>query len=256
MTASARDHDLGDIRVGIGGWSYDPWRGAFYPAGLPARKELEYASRRVTAIEINATFYRGQSPATFAKWRDATPDGFVFAVKGNRFCTARKVLAEAGESVAKFVGQGIAELGAKLGPILWQLPANKRFDPDDIAAFLALLPAGHDGVALRHAIEPRHESFRDAAFFALARERGVAVVYADDDAYPCFPEQTAGFTYARLQRTRAEEPAGYDAAALDRWAGQARDWAQGGRDVFVFFISGAKVRNPAAAQALIALLEG
>lgn len=244
----------GKIRVGIGGWSFEPWRGAFYPPGLPQKRELEYAGQHVTAIEINATFYRGQSPASFAKWRDAVPPGFAFAVKASRFCTNRKVMADAGESVAKFVGQGLVELGDKLGPILWQLPATKRFDAEDIAAFLALLPASHAGVPLRHAIEPRHESFRDPAFFALARESGVAVVFADAEAYPRFDEQTANFTYVRLQRSSEEIATGYDEAGLAGWAAQAREWASGGREVFVFFISGAKVRNPAAAQALIEML--
>lgn len=245
----------GPIRVGIGGWTFEPWRGSFYPPGLPHARELAHASRHVTAIEINATFYRSQSPASFAKWRDAVPDGFVFTVKASRFCTNRKVLAEAGESVAKFVGQGIVEMGDRLGPILWQLAGTKKFEPDDMAAFLALLPAAHQGVPLRHAIEPRHDSFRDPAFFAMARKAGVAVVFADAPAYPCFPEQTADFTYARLQSAREEEATGYDSASLDRWATQARQWAEGGRDVFVFFIAGAKVRNPAAAQALIARLQ-
>lgn len=244
----------GCIRVGIGGWSFEPWRGEFYPPGLSQKRELGYAGDRLTAIEINATFYRGQSPATFAKWRDSVPDGFVFTLKASRFCTTRKVLGEAGESIAKFVGQGLTELGDKLGPILWQLPATKRFEADDLAAFLALLPSSHDGVPLRHAIEPRHESFDDPAFFALAQAAGVAVVFADADAYPRFDAQTAPFTYARLQRSRDEIATGYDGAALDGWAAQAHAWAAGGREVFLFFISGAKVRNPAAAQALIARL--
>lgn len=241
----------GTIRVGIGGWTYEPWRGTFYPPGLPHAKELAFLGERLTTDEINGTFYRGQSPASFAKWRDAVPEDFVFSLKASRYCVNRKVLGEAGESIGKFVNQGISELGGKLGPILWQLAATKQFDADDIAAFLALLPASQNGIALRHAIEPRHESFRTPAFFDLARKAGVAVVYADAEKYPCFEEQTADFTYARLQNAREDEPTGYGAAELDRWADQARDWAKGGRDVFVFFISGAKVRAPAAAQALI-----
>lgn len=244
----------GKIRVGIGGWSFEPWRGTFYPQGLPQKRELEYAGEHLTAIEINATFYRGQSPATFAKWRDSVPEGFVFSLKASRFCTNRKALGEAWESIGKFVGQGLVELGDKLGPILWQLPATKRFDAEDIAAFLALLPSSHAGVPLRHAIEPRHESFRDPAFFALARQAKVAVVFADSETYPRFEEQTGGFTYARLQRSRADVATGYDEPALDGWAAQARAWAADGRDVFLFFIAGAKERNPAAAQALIACL--
>jgi uncharacterized protein YecE (DUF72 family) len=244
----------GRIHVGVGGWTYEPWRGTFYPDKLPQAKELDYAAAHLTGIEINGTFYGRQKPASFIKWREAAPDGFVFTAKASRYCTNRKVLAEAGESIANFVGQGIVELGDKLGPILWQLAGAKQFDAGDMAAFLALLPAEHDGVRLRHAIEPRHESFRDPAFFAMARERGVAVVYAEAEDYPCFEEQTAGFTYARIQTAREDLPLGYGEAELDRLAAQARAWAKDGRDVFLFFISGAKVRNPAAAQALIARL--
>lgn len=246
----------GPIRVGIGGWSFEPWRGTFYPPGLPQARELEYAGAHLSAIEINATFYRLQKPASFAKWRDAVPPGFVFTVKGSRFCTGRRALAEAGESVAKFAGQGLVELGEKLGPILWQLPATKPFDPEDIAAFLALLPEMQDGLALRHAIEPRHESFRDPAFAAMARKAGVAVVFVDSEKYPCFDEDTAPFAYARLQNAREDEETGYGDAALDRWAEAARSWAAGGREAFIFFINGAKIRAPAAAQALIARLGG
>lgn len=241
----------GSIRVGIGGWTYEPWRGTFYPPGLPQAKELAFVGEQLTADEINGTFYRGQSPASFAKWRDAVPEDFVFSLKASRYCVNRKVLGEAGESIGRFVTQGITELGGKLGPILWQLAATKQFDAADIAAFLALLPQSQDGIALRHAIEPRHESFRDPAFFDLARKAGVAVVYADAAKYPCFEEQTAGFTYARLQNARADEPSGYSGAELDRWADHARDWAKGGRDVFVFFINGGKERAPAAARGLI-----
>jgi uncharacterized protein YecE (DUF72 family) len=184
----------GAIRVGVGGWVYEPWRGTFYPPGLPQARELEYAAQRLTAIEINATFYRAQKRASFAKWRDAAPPGFIFALKGSRYCTNRKRLPEAEESIARFMGQGFTELGDRLGPINWQLAPTKRFDPDEIAAFLALLPSEHEGVPLRHAIEPRHESFRDPAFYDVARKAGVAVVLADAEAYPRLDEQTAGFT--------------------------------------------------------------
>ena len=241
------------IHIGIGGWVFEPWRGTFYPPGLPHARELEYAGRQLTAIEINGTFYRSQSPATFAKWRDAVPEGFVFTVKASRYCTNRKILAEAGESVAKFVNQGIIELGAKLGPILWQLAATKIFEPEDMAAFLALLPAQHEGVTLRHAIEPRHESFRDPAFFAMARKAGVAVVHVEADKYPSFGEDTAPIVYARIQRAREKLKAGYSEAELGLLAAQTHEWVAGGRDVFLFFIAGDKVRNPAAAEALIAL---
>jgi uncharacterized protein YecE (DUF72 family) len=246
----------GRIHVGVGGWTFEPWRGTFYPDKWPQAKELEYAGRQLSAIEINGTFYGSQKPASFVKWRDAVPEDFVFTAKASRFCTNRKVLAEAGESIARFVGQGITELGGKLGPILWQLAATKKFDAGDMAAFLELLPREHDGLALRHAIEPRHESFADPAFFAMAREAGAAVVFAEAEKYPQFAEQTAGFTYARIQTAREDLAQGYSDAELDRWAEQARAWAEGGRDVFLFFISGAKVRNPAAAQALIARIGG
>ena len=257
----------GTIRVGVGGWTYEPWRGVFYPPKLPHAKELAYAGERLTAIEINGTFYRLQSPESWDKWGAAVPDGFVFAVKGSRYCTNRKLLAEAGEGIDKFLGQGLTRLGPKLGPILWQLAGTKKLDLDDVAGFLRLLPPERDGVKLRHAIEPRHESFRTTEFVALARAYNVAVVFADSDDYPCLPDITADFVYARLQRSREEIETGYDEAALDRWAGVLKDWAAGGspedfdysappapkaaRDVFTFVISGPKVRAPAAAQALI-----
>ncbi|QPQ54488.1 DUF72 domain-containing protein [Allosphingosinicella flava] len=240
----------GRIRVGIGGWNYEPWRGTFFPPGLPKTRELDHASRQVTAIEINGTYYGSQKPETFAKWRDAVPDDFVFTVKASRFCTNRKILAEAGGSIEKFLTQGITELGAKLGPILWQFAATKTFDEADIAAFLALLPDKQDGVALRHALEVRHDSFDDPRFVALARRHNAAIVYADTK-YPTLAEQTADFTYARLLGSVEAEPLGYPAADLDRWAETARQWAKNGRDVFVFFIAGEKARNPAAAMALI-----
>lgn len=248
------DKTLGRIHVGVGGWTFEPWRGTFYPAKWPQAKELDYAGQHLTGIEINGTFYGRQKPASFIKWRDSVPDGFVFTAKASRYCTNRKVLAEAKDSIANFVEQGIAELGPKLGPILWQLAGTKKFDPADIEAFLALLPREQDGITLRHAIEPRHESFADPAFFALARAANVAVVYAEATDYPKFEEQTADFTYARIQTASEGLPLGYTEAELDRLADQAKAWAKGGRDVFLFFISGAKVRNPAAAQALIARL--
>lgn len=257
------------IRVGIGGWSFAPWRGTFYPDKLPHARELEYAAARLGAIEINATYHKLQKPESFANWAKAVPDDFVFAVKASRFCTNRRVLAEAGESIERFVGQGLTELGAKLGPILWQFMPTKQFDPHDFGAFLALLPKAHDGVALRHAVEVRHESFVDPAFVALARRHGVAICFADKPGYPTIADQTAGFGYARLQAAAEEHPTGYTPAALDRWAAAAKTWAAGhdpeglprietkatqspaGREQFVFFINGAKVRAPQAALALI-----
>ncbi|MEO6093483.1 MAG: DUF72 domain-containing protein [Novosphingobium sp.] len=246
----------GRIHVGVGGWTYPPWRGNFYPPGLPKARELEYAGQHLTGIEINATFYRRQTPESFARWRDAVPAGFVFALKGSRFCTNRRDLREAGEGIGNYLAQGLVELGDKLGPINWQLAATKRFDPDEIAGFLELLPPVYRGLALRHAIEPRHPSFADPAFFALARAAGVAVVLADAEKYPCFDELTArDFAYVRLQNARAAVKKGYEGPALARWAERARGLSEQGRDTFLFFINGAKERAPAAAEALIARLQ-
>jgi uncharacterized protein YecE (DUF72 family) len=207
----------------------------------------------VTAIEINSTYYGSQKPETFANWAAAVPDGFKFSVKASRFCTNRKVLADGSESISRFLGQGIACLGDCLGPLLWQFMATKRFERDDFARFLDLLPETQDGVRLQHVLEVRHESFRDPAFYELARARNMAIVFADSETFPEIDEATADFVYARLQRS-ADIDTGYDAAAIDSWAKRARKWATNGREVYVFFIAGAKVRNPAAAQALIARL--
>ena len=243
-------------RVGVGGWTYEPWRGVFYPVGLAQKRELEYAAERLSAIEINATYYGRQKPASFAKWAAAAPDGFKFSLKASRYCTQRKVLAESGDSIRMFLEQGFTELGDKLGPINWQLADGKTFDRDDFARFLDLIPDAQSGVKLRHALEVRHGSFIDEAFVELARARNMAVVFADDAEFPRIEEQTADFSYARLQGSVAHLETGYDAAALDEWAKEAHAWATGGRDVFVYFISGAKVRNPAAAQALLSRLAG
>ena len=240
----------GQIRIGIGGWTYPPWRGVFYPDGLPQARELEYASRAFGAIEINATFYGRQSPNSWAAWANAVPDGFQFAIKGSRFCVTRPKLADASEGIGTFLAQGLAALGPKLGPILWMLAARRKFDREDIAAFLDLLPGKLDGLPLRHVIEPRHESFRDESFFALCRERDVAIVFGDDDEFPCIDSDTASFAYARLQRMREEVATGYDDAALDGFARRARKWRKDGRDSYIFMINGAKVRAPAAALAL------
>ncbi|MCH4893725.1 DUF72 domain-containing protein [Sphingomonas sp. SFZ2018-12] len=258
------------IRVGIGGWTYAPWRGPFYPDGLPQKREFEYATRAVTAIEINATYHGTQKRESFANWARGAPDGFVFAVKASRYATNRRVLAEAGESIEKFLGSGVAELGDKLGPILWQFMATKKFDADDFGAFLKLLPGVQEGVRLRHAVQVRHDSFHVPSFVAMCRDAGVAIVYADSADYPAIADVTAGFVYARLENARAEEPAGYAPDALDRWTDAARTWAEGGvpeglptfgppaprspRETFVFMINGAKERAPAAARAVLARL--
>lgn len=237
------------IRVGIGGWNYAPWRDNFYPAKLVQRRELEYASRQLRAIEINGTFYGAQKPATYAKWAAETPAGFIFSLKAPRYITEGKRLADAGKGVSGFVHGGLAEMGDRLGPILWQFMATKKFDADEFAAFLDLLPAKQDGLKLRHALEVRHDSFHDPRFFALAKAANAAIVLADSDTFPVIDEDTADFRYVRLQNSVEDCPTGYDAKALDQWAGRARKWATKG-DAFVYFISGAKVRNPAAALAL------
>jgi uncharacterized protein YecE (DUF72 family) len=258
---------MGLIRVGVGGWDYDPWRENFYPPKLPKSKQLEHIAGRLTAVEINATYYKLQKPELFERWAKSVPDGFRFAIKGSRFCSNRKILGDAGEAVERFFGQGLAELGDKLGPILWQFMATKKFEPDDFRAFLALLPRRVAGVALRHVVEPRHESFRDPAFVAMARAAGVGIAFADSDQFPCIADMSGDLVYARLQRSRAEVPTGYPPAELDRWAAVAKGWARGespqgfphvakapgprAREVYVFFISGAKERNPTAAEALI-----
>jgi uncharacterized protein YecE (DUF72 family) len=238
------------IHIGIGGWTYEPWRGVFYPAGLAHKRELEFASARLTSIEINGTYYSTFKPESWARWRAETPAGFVFAVKASRYCTNRKELSGAGESVARFVGQGLSELGDRLGPINWQFMATKKFDPVDFEGFLKLLPREVGGLPLRHALELRSPTFKSERFYDLARRYRVAVVFADDEDFPAIDEATADFTYARLMRTQEDVATGYAATELDRWAKRARDWAKRG-DVFAYFISGAKVRAPAAAQALI-----
>lgn len=239
--------DMPEIRVGIGGWTYEPWRGTFYPDDLPQKRELEYATSKLAAIEINGTFYGRQSPKSWESWAKAAPDSFQFSVKGSRYVVTRPKLADAGEGIGNFLAQGLTALGVKLGPILWMLAARRKFDREDIAAFLELLPQVHDGVPLRHVIEPRHESFRDEAFFNLCRDHNLAIVYCDDDEFPLIDADTANFRYARLQRMREEVPTGYDDKALDHFADMIKGW---GKDSYIFMINGAKVRAPAAALAL------
>jgi uncharacterized protein YecE (DUF72 family) len=241
------------IRAGIGGWTFEPWRGSFYPKGLSHARELEFASRKLTAIEINGTFYRTQKPDTFRKWAEETPPGFVFSLKAPRYAVNKRVLAEAGPSISLFVESGLAELGGKLGPILWQFAPTKKFDAADFGAFLALLPPEVRGLPLRHALEVRHESFKSPQFFELAQKAGAAIVLADSDDYPSIAQETASFTYARLMKSRQEEPTGYSHAELSRWIERARKWSAGGRDAFVYFINGAKERAPAAAQAFLSM---
>ena len=241
------------IHIGIGGWTFEPWRGVFYPSDLTQKRELEYASRALTSIEINGTYYSTFKPESWMKWRDETPEGFVFSVKASRYCTNRKVLSEGGESFARFLDQGLTLLGDKLGPINWQFMGTKKFDPEDFEGFLKLLPGEKDGVRLRHALEVRNPTFDTPQFYDLAAKYGVAIVYAEDDEAPEWPridQPTADFTYARLMSSREDEPSGMTSAELDAVAKQTKAWAGRG-EVFAYFISGAKVRNPAAAQALI-----
>ena len=244
----------GTIRVGIGGWVFAPWRGTFYPRGLVQARELSHASRQVTAIEINGTFYGAQKPASFRRWHDETPDDFVFSVKGPRFVTHRRDLATAGPSIDRFFAGGLPELGTKLGPILWQFAPFMRFDEAAFAAFLALLPREIDDRALRHVVEIRHPSFVSPGFLELLSRHNVAVALVDDEKYPAITDITADFVYARLRRCAVDEPAGYSPSALDAWAARGRDWRTDGRDSFIFFINGAKIRAPAAAISLLARL--
>lgn len=259
------------IRVGIGGWTYAPWRGTFYPADLTQSRELEYASRQLTSIEINGTFYGLQKPASYQKWFQETPDDFVFSLKAPRYATNRKVLADAGETIERFFASGVLLLEQKLGPINWQFAPTKKFDPQDFEAFLKLLPASIEGRKLRHAIEVRHDSFKTPEFVALARKYKVAIVLAGDSEYPQIADLTAPFVYARIMGTTDKQAKGYSAKALDAWAERARQLAAGvtpddlesaaqppakaaTRDVYLYVISGFKERNPAAAMALIGKL--
>lgn len=241
----------GKIYAGIGGWTFEPWRGVFYPEDLPKKRELEFASRKLTSIEINGTYYSTFKPAVWAKWHEETPEGFVFAVKASRYCTNRKQLAASPESIARFLNQGLTELRDRLGPINWQFMPSKKFDPEDFGAFLASLPRELKGMPLRHALEVRNPSFKDERFYDLARRHNAAIVFADDEDFPAIDEATADFTYSRLMRTEETIETGYRPADLDRWSKRAKDWAKRG-NAFVYFISGAKVRAPAAAQAFIA----
>jgi len=241
------------VRVGVGGWNYEPWRGSFFPPGLPHSRELHHASRLLTAVEVNGTFYSTFKPATFAKWRDETPDGFVFALKAHRSTTNRRDLASAREAIERFLGSGVEALGDKLGPILWQLMPTKRFHPEELESFFALLPQAVGARPLRHAVEVRHPSFEDPAFLPLARRHGVVIVHADSPKYPAISDAQAPFAYLRLMRSQAECATGYPGAELDAWAAGARAWSSGpaARDAFVFFINGAKERAPQAALALL-----
>lgn len=259
------------IRVGIGGWTYEPWRGTFFPEKLPKKKELFHASRRVTSIEVNGTFYSTFTPKTFRKWFDETPDDFIFSLKAPRFAVNRRILGEAGPSITKFLESGVNELKSKLGPILWQLPPFKKYDAGDIEAFLDLLPKTFENIVLRHALEVGHESFQTEAFILQARKANVAMVIADKPKYPLIADLTSDFVYLRLQNAEAEIDTGYGVEDLQKWATLARQWETGrgteqlplnaplskprkSYDVFFYFINGAKERAPVAAEAIIKIL--
>ncbi len=263
-----KDTPAAHIRIGIGGWTYEPWRGRFYPGDLTQKRELEYASRKLSSIEINGTFYGTQRATSFEKWRDETPDDFVFSLKAPRFATHRRVLAEAGDSIERFFSSGVLALGKKLGPINWQFAPTKQFDAEDFNAFLRLLPKRVDGRAIRHAVEVRHESFQHPEFVSLLHEHGVAVVVSGDSDYPQIADVTAPFVYARIMGTTEDESLGYSSQALDAWAARAKLWADGSqpkdlrtvaqtplestpRDVYLYVISGYKASNPDAAMALL-----
>lgn len=264
--------DTGRIRTGIGGWTFEPWEGSFYPDKLPKKKQLEYAASKLEVIEVNGTYYSSQKPETFAKWASEVPDGFVFSLKASRYSTNRKVLGEAGESIERFLGQGLTELGEHLGPILWQFAPTKKFEPDDFEAFLKLLPAKQDGLALRHVVEVRHDSFLVPEFVAMLSKYSVAAVCADHFDYPMIPDVTADFVYTRLQKGSDDVATCYAEDDMDAWAKRLENWAEGGvpqdlplvdgerrpdkqpRDVFAFFIHEGKVNAPQGAMAMRALL--
>jgi uncharacterized protein YecE (DUF72 family) len=269
MTRKRSDSGGGRVRIGVGGWNFAPWRGVFYPKGLKQADELAYAASHLTSIEINATHYRLQSAKSFRKWADATPDGFVFSVKGPRIVTNQRALAETGEFVQRFIDSGLAELGDRLGPVLWQFPPFKKFDETDFGKFLNLLPQSLDGRKLNHVIEVRHASFHTPDFVKLLREHAVGAVYTDAETWPNIPDSTGDVVYARLQKGDDKLETAYPAVELDAWAGRAKTWAQGSapndlplldpthqtkavpRDVFIYFIHEGKLRAPAAARALI-----
>ena len=270
-TVSGTDKSATGIRVGVGGWTFEPWRNNFFPKGLAQSRELQYASRQLTAIEVNGTYYSTMKPASFKKWHDETPDDFMFSLKANRFATNRRVLADAGDSIKRFIESGLGELGKKLGPLVWQFAPTKQFEAEDFEAFLTLLPQKVDGRKLRHVLDVRHPSFLSADYLKLARKYKCASVFTDSDKFPSFADLSADFVYARLMKSEADIPTGYTPKALKQWQAAAKTWAAGGepadlpriaaagragkpRDVFVFFINGAKERAPAAAQHLLGQL--
>lgn len=262
----------GKIYCGVCGWTFPPWRGVFYPKGLTHAKELSYAASRLTSIEVNGTFYGTQKPAVFRKWASEVPEGFVFSLKGVRYVTNRRVLAEAGDSVKRFLESGITELGTRLGPLLWQFQPAKKFDEADFGKFLELLPSTFDGKKLRHVVEVRNDSFKTPAFIRLLKTFNTAVVFSEHAIYPAIADITSDFVYARLQKGKDNIKAGYPPKDIAAWAKRAELWAGGKepanlprvekqkskaapRDVFLYFIHEGKIRAPAAAMALIKALK-
>jgi len=265
---AAAKQGTGHIYIGVGGWTFAPWRGVFYPDKLPQAKELEYAGSKLTSIEINGTYYGSQKPESFRKWAREVPDGFVFSVKGSRFTTNRRVLAEAGDSIKHFYNTGVLELGDRLGPVLWQFAPTKKFDEADFGKFLELLPREMDGRRLRHVVEVRHDSFRTPAFIALLRQFEIPVVFAEHFTYPGIANVVDDFVYARLQKGNDDIATCYPPKQLDQWAKRLQLWASGGepddlprvdapsapqkpRDVFAYVIHEGKVRAPSGAMELI-----
>jgi len=288
------DKNHGDIRIGVSGWTYRPWRGNFYPQGLVQKRELSFAASQFNALEINGTFYGLQTPKAFRSWAQAVPEGFVFAVKGSRYLTHMLRLKTPEPALANFFASGPLVLGDKLGPILWQFPARFRFDAERIEAFFRLLPRDTgeaaalarrhdrrlrapadygDGAVrpVRHAMEIRHESFRDPGFIALLRCYGVALVCADTVDWPLLMDVTADFVYCRLHGSVELYKSGYAPAELDAWAERVRNWTRGAatdgtfvcgptadgrrRDVFVFFDNTDKLMAPGDARELMRRLD-
>ncbi|MGA1830719.1 DUF72 domain-containing protein [Rhizobium wenxiniae] len=262
----------GTIRTGIGGWTFEPWEGTFYPEKLAKKRQLEYAASKLSVIEVNGTYYGSQKPETFAKWASEVPDGFIFSLKASRFTTNRKILADAGESIEKFLTQGLVELGDHLGPLLWQFAPTKKFEPEDFEAFLKLLPGKLEGLPLRHVVEVRHDSFKVPEFVALLEKYNIAPVCAEHFDYPMIADVTADFVYARLQKGSDDIPTCYADGDMKEWAKRLTTWAEGGvpnslplvdekravkkepRDVFAFFIHEGKVNAPQGAMAMQALI--
>jgi uncharacterized protein YecE (DUF72 family) len=270
---------IAEIRIGTSGWRYPPWRGVFYPPKLAQRRELEYLSRRMNAVEINGSFYSLQRPERYRAWFDETPADFLFAVKGGRFITHMKQLRDVETALANFYASGVLALGAKLGPFLWQLPPRLAFDPDRLENFFALLPrtttdaarlaAKHDDKLkgtpyleagpkrpLQHALEVRHPSFAEPAAKKLLETHGIALVVADTAGkWPFLEDQTADFAYVRLHGDEELYVSGYSDRALRKWARKIREWHDGGRrDVHVYFDNDVKVEAPRNAECLADLL--